>query len=126
MITLVQNQILAAKAETPAVTPVQPLAGNITQQDDKSFPEATALAYNVCADAKLIYNRIDAAIASPVHQNKNITLVIYDQASLNGVQQYLAFKPQLALQRLEPLLSCSGCQDWAVFEIYSSPRSGRG
>ena len=96
----VQNQILAAKAGTPAVTPVQPLAGNITQQDDKSFPEATALAYNAMrADAKLIYNRIDAAIASPVHQNKNITLVIYDQTSLNGVQQYLAFKPQLALQR---------------------------
>jgi hypothetical protein len=96
----VQNQILAAKVGAPAVTPVQPLAGNITQQDDKSFPEATALAYNAMrADARLIYNRIDAAIASPVHQDKNIALVIYDQASLTGVQQYLAFKPQLALQR---------------------------
>jgi len=33
----VQNQILAAKVGTPAVTPVQPLAGDITQQDDKSY-----------------------------------------------------------------------------------------
>jgi hypothetical protein len=95
-----QNQILAAKVGAPAVTPVQPLAGNITQQDDKAFPEASALAYNAMrADAKRIYNRIEAAIASPVHKDKNITLVIYDQASLTGVQQYLAFKPQLALQR---------------------------
>jgi hypothetical protein len=94
-----QNQILAAKVGAPAVTPVQPLAGNITQ-DDKSFAEATTLAYNAMrADAKRIYDRIETAIASPVHKDKNITLVIYDQASLTGVQQYLAFKPQLALQR---------------------------
>ena len=94
-----QNQILAAKVGAPAVTPVQPLAGNITQ-DDKSFAEATTLAYNAMrADAKLIYKRIDDAIASTAHEHKNITVVIYDQASLNGVQQYLAFKPQLALQR---------------------------
>ena len=95
-----QNQILAAKVGAPAVTPVQPLAGNITQTDDKAFPEASTLAYNAMrADAKLIYNRIEAAISSPVHQDKNITLVFYDQPSLTGVQQYLAFKPQLALQR---------------------------
>ena len=49
------NQILAAKVGAPAVTPVQPLAGNITQQDDKAFPEASALAYNVMrGDAKLM------------------------------------------------------------------------
>ena len=90
---------ISAKVGAPAVTPVQPLAGNITQ-DDKSFAEATTLAYNAMrADAKRIYDRIETAIASPVHKDKNITLVIYDQASLTGVQQYLAFKPQLALQR---------------------------
>jgi len=51
----VQNQILAAKVGAPVVTPVQPLAGNITQQDDKAFPEASALAYNAMrADAKLV------------------------------------------------------------------------
>jgi hypothetical protein len=95
-----QNQILAAKMGAPAVTPVQPLAGDITQQEEKAFPEASTLAYNAMrADAKRIYDRVETAIASPVHKDKNITLVIYDQASLNGVQQYLAFKPQLTLQR---------------------------